>query len=173
MDLDILRFASPSLTHVDPLDQPLASTSSESEAQPTDPRVKAQNERLRAPLIKRRPIPRKGHTKSRRGCFGCKKRKIKCQETKPQCGNCEKAGMLCEYPRADVDSLVSLQQPAPQTVSLQATPTILSMKDLQSFHRFLFQAYPRLPVGASRLWTVEIPKVAHEVRNSILMRDQR
>ncbi|QDS68130.1 hypothetical protein FKW77_010264 [Venturia effusa] len=46
--------------------------------------------------VRNKPIPRKGHTKSRRGCFNCKRRKIKCQETQPACGNCEKAGIY-EY----------------------------------------------------------------------------
>lgn len=50
-----------------------------------------------APLP-RRPIPRKGHTKSRRGCYSCKRRRIKCNERHPECSHCLKAGLQCEYP---------------------------------------------------------------------------
>jgi hypothetical protein len=68
-------------------------------------------------------LERRGHTKSRRGCFNCKRRRIKvwrpaervkrdvgaditgclfpspqCQETRPACGHCTKQGLKCEYP---------------------------------------------------------------------------
>lgn len=43
-------------------------------------------------------LERRGHTKSRRGCFNCKRRRIKCQETRPACGHCVKTGLKCEYP---------------------------------------------------------------------------
>ncbi|KAK3293423.1 uncharacterized protein B0H64DRAFT_419172 [Chaetomium fimeti] len=49
------------------------------------------------PLPKQR-LERRGHTKSRRGCFNCKRRRIKCQETRPACGHCVKQGLKCEYP---------------------------------------------------------------------------
>lgn len=45
-----------------------------------------------APERKRRP-----HQKSRKGCVTCKKRKVKCSEEKPSCGQCEKLGLECVY----------------------------------------------------------------------------
>lgn len=47
-------------------------------------------------------MERRGHTKSRRGCYNCKRRRIKCQETKPACGHCGKGGLKCEYPSMPV-----------------------------------------------------------------------
>lgn len=141
------------------------------EVQLSNAKADAQHKPSSDDFTRRRPIPRKGHTKSRRGCFSCKKRKIKCQETKPRCENCQKVGIICEYSRSAVDSLVKFLSPTPQVVPLQSTPTILSMEDLRSFHHFLFRAYPRLPVGASRVWTVEIPQFAHEVRNLTKMEE--
>ena len=65
-------------------------------------------------------LGRKTHTKSRRGCSNCKRRRIKvarappfhickvpaslipgfqCSETLPACGYCVKKGMRCEYPQ--------------------------------------------------------------------------
>lgn len=47
-------------------------------------------------------MERRGHTKSRRGCYNCKRRRIKCQESKPACGHCVKGGLKCEYPSMPV-----------------------------------------------------------------------
>ncbi|KLJ06775.1 hypothetical protein EMPG_17739 [Blastomyces silverae] len=40
---------------------------------------------------------RKSHRKSRTGCVSCKQRRIKCDETKPQCRRCETYGVDCIY----------------------------------------------------------------------------
>ena len=41
--------------------------------------------------------PRLAHTKSRSGCDRCKARKVKCDETRPECSKCTKHGASCEY----------------------------------------------------------------------------
>lgn len=105
---------------------------------------------------------RKGHTKSRLGCLNCKRRRIKCAETRPSCPGCEKAGLRCEYPRRPASQ--AMVHPSPRA-SFQATPTIFSMADMRAFHHFLWTAYPHLPVGEDRIWTFEIPAVAHEVHS--------
>lgn len=113
-------------------------------------------------LVKRKPIPRKGHTKSRLGCFNCKKRKIKCQETRPMCDNCKKAGMRCAYPKSTPEEISALSSsPINQP---QSTPTSFSLTDMQFFHHFLTRAYPHLPVGEDKIWVVDMPKMAHQVR---------
>ncbi|PKX95398.1 Zn(II)2Cys6 transcription factor domain-containing protein [Aspergillus novofumigatus IBT 16806] len=38
------------------------------------------------------------HTKSRRGCFTCKGRRVKCDEIKPTCGACALRGEPCDWP---------------------------------------------------------------------------
>jgi hypothetical protein len=48
--------------------------------------------------VRQKPVPRKGHTKSRRGCLNCKRRRIKCSEKHPECHHCIKSGLRCEYP---------------------------------------------------------------------------
>ena len=92
-------------------------TSSDSPGTPSDSR----NER--APLP-RKPIPRKGHTKSRRGCFNCKRRRIKCNERHPECNHCIKAGLHCDYPANIIQSMQRTHtSPSPvETVHLQSTP---------------------------------------------------
>jgi hypothetical protein len=102
----------PSLpSHMDTSSSDSAECTSNCEGQPTPPRI-------------RKPIPRKGHTKSRRGCFNCKRRRIKCNEQRPGCNHCIKAGLHCEYPV----NIIQAGQPVPtspgpqQIVSLRSTP---------------------------------------------------
>ncbi|KAF5563841.1 sterol uptake control 2 [Fusarium napiforme] len=40
---------------------------------------------------------RQGHRKSRNGCTTCKKRHIKCDEKRPECGNCSISERTCHY----------------------------------------------------------------------------
>ncbi|KAL4874932.1 hypothetical protein BJY04DRAFT_202931 [Aspergillus karnatakaensis] len=40
---------------------------------------------------------RKFHRKSRTGCLECRARRIKCDETRPSCGNCDRASMACHF----------------------------------------------------------------------------
>ncbi|KAF1921981.1 hypothetical protein BDU57DRAFT_511092 [Ampelomyces quisqualis] len=113
--------------------------------------------------LPRKPIPRKGHTKSRRGCFNCKRRRIKCSERHPECNHCLKAGLQCEYPanilHATQRSLIS---PHPQEVAnLRSTPGIFNARDMHLFHHFLITAYPHIPVGADKIWVAVIPSFAH------------
>ncbi|KAJ8115213.1 hypothetical protein OPT61_g3095 [Boeremia exigua] len=42
-------------------------------------------------------IRRKSHRKSRNGCARCKRRRIKCDETKPECARCVEFGTVCDY----------------------------------------------------------------------------
>lgn len=130
---------------------------------------------------KRRPIPRKGHTKSRRGCFNCKRRKIKCQEERPECGHCKKSGLKCEYPmrhqwaheRSNEMSDQALEQvvqrPAQLVVQISDNHGTFSLSDMKLFHHFLIAAYPHLPLGFEKAWTTEFPSVAHQVSPPLLL----
>ncbi|PSR99418.1 fungal-specific transcription factor domain-domain-containing protein [Coniella lustricola] len=40
------------------------------------------------------PEPKK---RSRNGCWNCKARKVKCDETRPKCENCQRTGEACDY----------------------------------------------------------------------------
>ncbi|KAL4810611.1 hypothetical protein BDV18DRAFT_165297 [Aspergillus unguis] len=52
---------------------------------------------------------RKSHTKSRLGCFNCKRRKIKCDELKPSCTNCQRHCIECDYVQPDTHNTPSAQ----------------------------------------------------------------
>ncbi|KAF4510816.1 hypothetical protein G6O67_002679 [Ophiocordyceps sinensis] len=89
-------------------------------------------------------------TKSRRGCYNCKRRRIKCQETRPSCGHCVKTGLKCEYP-----SLPQIiHQPHHQI-------PLFSLQDMRLFQHFLTQCYPHHPLKQEEKWTHEIPCIAH------------
>ncbi|KAK3315318.1 hypothetical protein B0H66DRAFT_565067 [Apodospora peruviana] len=97
-------------------------------------------------LLPRTRLERRGHTKSRRGCFNCKRRRIKCQETRPACGHCTKTGLKCEYPAMPL----VVHQPQHQI-------PLFSLQDMRFFQHFLLQCYPHYPIGAENIWTHEVP----------------
>ncbi|EFY95418.1 Zn(2)-Cys(6) zinc finger domain protein [Metarhizium robertsii] len=99
---------------------------------------------------KQRP-ERRGHTKSRRGCYNCKRRRIKCQETRPACGHCVKTGLKCEYP-----SLPQITYQPHHQIPL------FSLQDMRFFQHFLTQCYPHHPLRQEEVWTHEIPCIAHD-----------
>ncbi|EFR05394.1 C6 zinc finger domain-containing protein [Nannizzia gypsea CBS 118893] len=58
---------------------------------------------------------RKSHRKSRAGCGTCKKRRVKCDETKPHCLRCEAYGVACDY--MDQQALVPINAGSGSPVS--------------------------------------------------------
>ncbi|KAH8901766.1 hypothetical protein GQ53DRAFT_630618 [Thozetella sp. PMI_491] len=101
------------------------------------------------------PHRRKGHFKSRTGCFNCKRRKIKCQEQRPRCSSCARVSLVCEYP---VRGKVTTGAPS---MPLQTTGSNLNMIDLRFFHQFLTIAYPTLPLNAEAVWA-QCAAMSHE-----------
>jgi len=106
--------------------------------------------------VRRKPIPRKGHTKSRRGCYNCKSRKVKCQENLPTCLNCNRIGLVCEYPepaQALIRRPAPPPLPAPEApIETIPAPTMFSVDDLRFFHHFVVTAYPPLPIKRDDIW---------------------
>jgi hypothetical protein len=107
---------------------------------------------------RRRPVPGKGHRKSRKGCFNCKRRRVKCSEDTPRCYHCRRIGLVCEYPAAVATKLA----PQSNSTALRATPNVLSMEDLRFFHHFLVTAYPPLPYGVDGVWQ-DVAAMAYDV----------
>ncbi|KAK3998307.1 hypothetical protein QBC44DRAFT_2057 [Cladorrhinum sp. PSN332] len=146
-----------------------ASTSSSSSTPPLpDTAAAAAAAGIKAP--RRRPIPRRGHTKSRRGCLNCKKRKVKCSETRPECEGCVRIGLVCGYPEATARSaalVLSSSSSSSTSINssweliresglgvrkLESTPTIFTADDMRFFHHFLVTAFPPLPLCGEKIW---------------------
>ncbi|KAI2784008.1 hypothetical protein F4815DRAFT_262625 [Daldinia loculata] len=100
----------------------------------------------RSNLTQRQRYERRGHTKSRRGCYNCKRRRIKCQETRPACAHCTKTGLKCEYPAVPQ----VIHQPQNQV-------PLFSLQDMRFFQHFLQTCFPHQPIGNETIWTHEIP----------------
>ncbi|KAL4987774.1 hypothetical protein BDW68DRAFT_103190 [Aspergillus falconensis] len=121
------------------------------------------------------------HTKSRRGCYNCKSRRIKCSEAKPACGNCIHKELECVYPPPpEADTHTAIQNhrtsksastspndgrsssPSASLSSTQISPTPFTGDDLRFWHHFLIDARPHLPFGDEGTWLSTIPAFAHD-----------
>ncbi|KAK7445882.1 hypothetical protein CaCOL14_004865 [Colletotrichum acutatum] len=70
---------------------------------------------------------RRTHRKSRNGCSGCKKRHIKCDETRPECRNCIMAERVCSYLKTEPnDSSSTVSSTAAIVCTGIATPREIS-----------------------------------------------
>ncbi|KAF4494861.1 UPC2-regulatory involved in control of sterol uptake [Fusarium agapanthi] len=108
------------------------------------------SELVARPSAQKQRLERRGHTKSRRGCYNCKRRRIKCQETRPACGHCTKTALKCEYP-----SMPQITHQPHHQIPL------FSLQDMRFFQHFLTQCYPHHPLKQEDIWTHEIPCIAH------------
>lgn len=108
-------------------------------------------------ITKRRPIPRKGHTKSRAGCSSCKRRRVKCDFVTPECGACCRLGLECEYlNKPGHQSTTTISKP------LRTDPVMFDVNDLNFFRHFLFEAYPSLPIDGFTVWQ-QASQLSHQV----------
>lgn len=102
----------------------------------------------------RQSLTRRGHFKSRLGCFSCKRRRVKCNEARPECSPCRRLALTCVYPQRIVVSST------PSTVS--RSPSALSLGDLRFFHHFLNVGFPTLPLRGEKAWW-ECAAMSHNV----------
>ena len=125
---------------------------------------------------------RKSHTKSRSGCVDCKRRKIKCDEQKPECSNCRKHSISCSFV---TESSSSDQATKPAAVHQIGTPSdtpnsqssaaagrtevenglpSLNLMDLELLHNFTTSTSATMshsPILRT-LWRVNVPKLGFE-----------
>ncbi|KAF4222394.1 hypothetical protein CNMCM5878_005676 [Aspergillus fumigatiaffinis] len=116
------------------------------------------------------------HTKSRWGCYNCRARRVKCQETKPACENCMYRDMECVYPckvrdwvgtgkqtASRRDAVIASSQNGKEVSPSQGLAVSpFSGDDLRFFHHYLVVARPHLPFGSEEIWATEVPRYAHE-----------
>ncbi|KUJ18778.1 uncharacterized protein LY89DRAFT_504603 [Mollisia scopiformis] len=110
------------------------------------------DETRRKKLHTRRP-----HRKTKTGCATCKKRKRKCDEQRPECENCIKHSLNCDYAPSQPTLL-----PA---VSLATSPApLLNLFDLELLHHFCTSTAISLKedVTMHTLWSTNVPKLGFE-----------
>ncbi|KAF2263855.1 hypothetical protein CC78DRAFT_260839 [Lojkania enalia] len=129
-------------------------------------------------VYKKRP-----HRKVKSGCATCKRRKIKCDEEKPQCSNCVRYSAECVYPTPPLDT--SPLTPTPP--SLNQTPegiaeeppvaqypkgiNDLPIRDLALMHQWSVSTSLGFGddfQGLSDPWRIDVPILAQS--NHFLMR---
>lgn len=99
---------------------------------------------------------RRGHFKSRLGCFNCKRRRVKCNELHPSCSPCRRLGLFCDYPSA------------PRAVELiRPNPSALTLEDLRFYHQFLTTAFPTLPIRSEKVWA-QCAAMSHQVSTRLV-----
>jgi len=103
-----------------------------------------------------RPVPGKGHRKSRNGCITCKTRRVKCSEELPNCRACRRLGLDCRYTQP------ASPPPYEPSGALRTTPSTLVFEDLRFFHHFLTAGHPPLPFGEAKVWQ-DVAAISHEV----------
>lgn len=100
---------------------------------------------------------RRSHRKSRLGCLQCKRRKIKCDEAPPPCGNCKKHNIECEYGAPPVYKSHSAHQ-ARRASNVGSSPPSVSTDSQTSASAII-----RPKVGAGHLrMTTSLPSVTND-----------
>ncbi|KAL7930751.1 hypothetical protein V8C35DRAFT_133459 [Trichoderma chlorosporum] len=110
-----------------------------------------------------KPLSRRGHFKSRLGCFNCKRRRVKCNELRPSCSPCGRLGLNCSYPTpaassssSSSSSWSSSSSSSPSSSSSSLAPRAalsgIALEDLRFYHQFLLAAFPTLPLKAKDVW---------------------
>ncbi|KAH8791000.1 hypothetical protein F5882DRAFT_400844 [Hyaloscypha sp. PMI_1271] len=107
---------------------------------------------------------RKGHSKSRTGCFNCKKARIKCKENRPSCDYCAHRGLQCEWPEIQITQVgIVIRNPMPE-LTIPAAPQsnlpVFTMQDFRFFQHFINTAYPHHPIDNDWQWTHDVPSMA-------------
>ncbi|KFY42621.1 hypothetical protein V495_04414 [Pseudogymnoascus sp. VKM F-4514 (FW-929)] len=105
---------------------------------------------------------RRVHTKSRRGCLNCKRRRIKCPENHPDCTQCTKRGLTCEWPEIQIEQTGNDGKRVARAIPRQVdSPNTFSIEDFRLFNHFITECHPSHPLGNEEQWTHAIPSIAH------------
>lgn len=99
---------------------------------------------------------RKFHNKSKNGCDTCKKRRVKCDETKPICIKCQNMGIDCHY-SIPVKKIKALKPPASKSPKIKS-------EDLEMGDGFKHSLLPNN--GTAQLNTSNLKKRDRASRNN-------
>ncbi|KEQ93673.1 hypothetical protein AUEXF2481DRAFT_31238 [Aureobasidium subglaciale EXF-2481] len=109
---------------------------------------------------------RKSHTKSRRGCAGCKQRHVKCDEAIPSCGYCLKRDVVCSFiteSRENTDSVKASPSNQSEPGALAFSQSAISrITELSLMHNWSTKAYRTLCQHSdeTHLWQIVVPELA-------------
>lgn len=102
---------------------------------------------------KRRP-----HTKSRNGCMTCKRRRVKCDETRPVCRNCTNLRLECRYASTATLGCADLQ--------------IMNLRLLHHYVCEVAQTIASSGISTLSIWQIDVPEMGFKypfLMHAILM----
>lgn len=121
---------------------------------------------------------RKPHSKSRRGCATCKKRRVKCDEKHPVCKNCEHLGLECSYKRplpsyaqgsgsttptfAPINPHTVLPAPASTGDGVRGAPNMVDLKLLHNYMTVAWKTITAAGISNEEIWGVDVPALAFQ-----------
>ncbi|KAF9877889.1 hypothetical protein CkaCkLH20_04465 [Colletotrichum karsti] len=113
-----------------------------------------------------RPVrKRKGTTRSREGCLVCRKRRVKCDETKPRCNNCARHNTDQECIWPDLSRRSAIVAIAPADPLRPALNGSISRKDSWAARSLSYFQYKSAAEFAGyfdeQFWSVNILQMAH------------
>ncbi|KAG9233427.1 hypothetical protein BJ875DRAFT_512194 [Amylocarpus encephaloides] len=142
-------------------------------------------ELYRRPSLEREKSGKRGRAskpKVKSGCITCKTRRVKCDETKPQCIRCQKFGRVCDgyLPEQSQSRGLSNIQPRTRTPSVGLYNPSVSVHDTEDESRY-FQVFAERTVyalpgfldgtPASSFWTQIVLQESHKlsaVRHAVI-----
>ncbi|KAF9003782.1 hypothetical protein BDZ89DRAFT_1169433 [Hymenopellis radicata] len=114
------------------------------------------------------------YTKSRTGCKTCRRRKVKCDETRPICINCTRREIECLWGETPIDQH-SFSYPrihaGPSSFPPIFASTSLDLKGIELMHQYTTSTCFTIcedPV-ASDVWRLTIPRLAVMIENKLLL----
>ncbi|KAF7914574.1 uncharacterized protein EAF01_000980 [Botrytis porri] len=129
---------------------------------------------------------RRPHKKSRKGCTACKMKHLKCDERRPNCGNCQDRWITCTYlwekkPPPSTSSRESSQQMSGThsqvvvsspgaSLSPFHMPQAYNIEALKLLHHYTTNVYDSLStiVPQQKVWQTSVVQIA--MRNDFLLR---
>ncbi|KAL4903063.1 hypothetical protein BDW74DRAFT_56189 [Aspergillus multicolor] len=78
---------------------------------------------------------RKSHRKSRLGCGNCKRRRVKCDEQRPECRNCQRHSVPCDYASEDGNTSHELSTTSDSTPEQQTDDSLTFISSSQADFR--------------------------------------
>ncbi|KAL1305257.1 hypothetical protein AAFC00_002169 [Neodothiora populina] len=106
--------------------------------------------------------PRRTHIKSRAGCHTCRQRRIRCDECRPQCLNCIRRGVPCDYDEAESSATAASR--SAQVDGPPAQAQVLSADDVELLPSHLIPLLQR-PVSELPGFTDEESFLVHHIHD--------
>src|SRR4051812_21943366 len=101
---------------------------------------------------------RRSHRKSHHGCTACKRRKIKCDERRPECGSCGKNQVSCSFRHDSCHELSREPNSSHLPLVLVNDNSILPMLEIQLLHQWYTSTAQELSGGSQ-----DVQKVLTEI----------